>query len=136
MVTGEHEVFDLALPALAVGDQFRDATKMMHWLVTRGLAGLDGPVDGREKVLPAGVAEGFLKVAGKPELQVGLLRMKLRQLIELALHFDDEVFVHGITLGSYTRCSALMIARKSGLSAVRRSRRLRMGGWGPLLLAF
>ena len=60
----DNEVLDGALPSLAVGDQFRDATKMMLRLVTGGLARLDGALDGGEEVLPAGVAEWFLQVSG------------------------------------------------------------------------
>jgi hypothetical protein len=77
-----------------VGDQFRDATKMMPGLVTRCIAGLNGTLNCGEKVLPTGISEGFLQVAGKPEFQARFFRVKLHQLIKLALHFDDEVFVH------------------------------------------
>lgn len=53
-VAGEHKVFDLALSALAVGDQFRDATKMVFRVVTSCFAGLYGALNGGLEVLPAG----------------------------------------------------------------------------------
>ena len=41
-----------------------------------------------------GVSERFLQVTGKPKFQARPLWVKLHQLVELALHLDDEVFVH------------------------------------------
>ena len=67
---------------------------MVFSLITRCLAGIDGTLDGREKILPAGIAERFLQVAGKPEFQMKFFGVRLRQLIKLALHFGDEDFVH------------------------------------------
>ena len=58
------------MPTLPVGDQFRDATKMMLDLVPRGAAGLDGALDGGQKVLPAGIAERLLQIPSKPELHL------------------------------------------------------------------
>ncbi len=66
----------------------------MPHLVIRCLARLNGALNGGEKVLPTGISEGVLQVAGKPEFQARLLWVKLHQLVKLALHFDDEVFVH------------------------------------------
>jgi hypothetical protein len=67
---------------------------MVFSLITRCLAGIDGTLDGGEKILPAGIAEGFLQVARKPEFQMKFFGVRLHQLIKLALHADDEVFVH------------------------------------------
>jgi len=91
---GEHEILDLALPSLPEGDHFRDATKMMPNLVTRCFTGLNGTLDGGQKVLPTGVAERFLQIAGEPELHLGRLGVSLDQRVELALHLDDEFLVH------------------------------------------
>ena len=72
---GEHEILDRALSSLAIGDQFRDATKMMVGIITRCFSGLDGPLNCSHEVFPAGVAKGFLKVSGEPELQRGFFRV-------------------------------------------------------------
>ncbi len=85
---------------------------MVFSFVTRGPAGLDGPLDGSEEVLPAGIAERLLKITGKPEFQVCFLGVRLSQLVKLALHFDDEVFVHGVALIIRTaRCGKAMELR-------------------------
>ena len=55
------------LASFPVGDQFRDATQMVFRLVASCLAGFYGLLDGSLEVFPAGIAEWFLEVAGKPE---------------------------------------------------------------------
>jgi hypothetical protein len=47
-------------------------------------------LNGGEKVLPMGVSEGLLQVAGKPKFQALLYRIKLHQSIKLDLQFDDD----------------------------------------------
>ncbi len=85
----------MPLSALAVGDQFRYATKMMPRIVTGCFAGLDGAMDGGEDVRPAGLAEGFLQVAGKPEFDAGIRCVRPGQGIEVTLHSVDEFRIHG-----------------------------------------
>jgi len=82
------------LPALPKGDHFRDATKMMPNFVTRGLAGLDGSLDGGEKILPARIPKRFLQIPGKPELQICRVWVGLDQRVKLALHLKNEFLVH------------------------------------------
>ena len=64
-----------------------------------------------------GVSERLLQVAGKLKFQALLLWVKLHQLIELALHLDDEVFSHD--------WGALSVdgGKKQGLGPFRRSYR-------------
>ena len=52
-----------ALSTLAVGDQFRDATKLMIRIITRCFTRVDGPLNGGHEVFPTGVTKGLLKGA-------------------------------------------------------------------------
>ena len=79
-----------------MGDQFREATKMMPDFVTRGLAGLDGTLDGSQKILPARIPKRFLQIPGKPELQIDSVGVGLGQRVKLALHLKDEFLVHNL----------------------------------------
>lgn len=85
-VAGLDEVVDRPVPALVIGDQFRDATKLMVGPITLGFAGLDGPADGSEEVFPARVADGLPQVAGEPELDFRFVGVLLCQLVELVAH--------------------------------------------------
>jgi hypothetical protein len=83
-----------ALPTLAVGDHFRDATKMVFRIITRCVARLDGPLNGGHEVFPAGVTKGLLKVPSEPEFQCLFFRMVLGKLVELDLQGDDSFGIH------------------------------------------
>ncbi|MCU0747977.1 MAG: hypothetical protein MUF13_00320, partial [Akkermansiaceae bacterium] len=96
-IAGQHEVLDFALPALAVGDQFRDATKMMFRFVTRCLTRLNGPLNGSHEVFPTGIAERFLKIAGEPKFDPVVIRQGLSQRIKVALHAMNLFDVHKST---------------------------------------
>lgn len=61
----ENEIFDLPLPALAVGEQFRDVAKMVPRLVIRCLKGLHSPMYRGEGILPTGVTQRLLQITGK-----------------------------------------------------------------------
>jgi hypothetical protein len=95
-IASEHEILNLALATLPVGDQFRDATKMMPDFVTRGLAGLDGTLDGGQKILPPCIAKRFLQIPGEPELQIDSVGVGLGQSVKLALHLKKEFLVHNL----------------------------------------
>ena len=52
-ITGKHEVFYFSLSALAVGNQFRDGTKMIVAIEFRCFTRFYGPLDGGEEIFPS-----------------------------------------------------------------------------------
>lgn len=94
VVMNEHEVIDFPPSAFPVGDQFRDATKMMFRFVTRCFRRLNGTLNRGHEVFPAGVSQGLLKVTGEPEFDVAVIGKSLGQRIKVALHAVNLLDVH------------------------------------------
>ncbi|WP_456151152.1 hypothetical protein [Caballeronia mineralivorans] len=81
-IASEHDVVDFTLAARAQVDHFPDVRKMVCSRVPGRFAGYLGFVHDLDEVLPLGISQQMLKVAGKPELDTatGLLGVRFEML--------------------------------------------------------